>query len=134
MIYRYSENGLESVMLFEKDDGVRIGIAHPDGTFTCPLSKTAARALAKRIVELVGDEPQSKPKIKTFKKRQIVFFLSGGERISVIGEYGTCIPNAHLGECRINDIEGDTLLVKCSEVIAIQDFPYPMEEDQEDKV
>ena len=133
MIYRYSENGLESVMIFEKDDGVRIGIAHPDGTFTCPLSKTAARALAKRIVELVGDEPPSKPKIKTFEKRQIVFFLRDGERLSVIGEYGTCIPDANMGECRINDIEGDTLLVKCSEVIAIQDFPYPMEEDQEDE-
>jgi hypothetical protein len=133
MIYRYSENGLESVMLFEEDDGVRVGVAHPDGTFTCHLSKTTARALVKRIVELVGDEPISKPKIKTFEKRQIVFFLSSGERLSVIGEYGTCIPDANMGECRINDIEGNTLLVKCSEVIAIQDFLCPIEEDQEDE-
>lgn len=134
MIYRYSENGLESVMLFEKDDGVRIGIAHPDGTFTCPLSKTAARALAKRIVELVGDEPQSKPKIKTFEKRQIVFLLRSGERLSVIGEYSTCIPEADKGEYRINDIDGDTLLVKCSEVVAIQEHSLcPIEEEREDE-
>lgn len=134
MIYRYSENGFECVMLFKKNGGVKIRIAHPDGDYTSHLSKTTARTLAKKILELVGDEPQSKPKIKTFGKRQIVFFLSGGERLSVIGEYGTCIPNANMGECRINDIEGSTLLVKCSEVIAIQDSLCPIEEDQEAEV
>ena len=134
MIYRYSENGFESVMLFAEGDGVRIGVSDPDGTFTCPLSKTAARAMAKRIVELVGDEPQSKPKIKTFEKKQIVFFLRNGERLSVIGDYSTCIPEADMGEYRINDINGDTLLVKCSEVVAIQEHSLcPIEEEQEDE-
>ena len=134
MIYRYSENGLESVMIYEVGDGVRIGIAHPDGTVTCPLSKTAARAMAKKILEIVGDEPASKPKIKTFEKKQIVFFLRNGERLSVIGEYSTCIPEADMGEYRINDIDGDTLLVKCSEVVAIQEHSLcPIEEDQEDE-
>ena len=136
MIYRYSENGtqLERVILFAEDDGVKVGVTHPSGTLVCRLSKTAARAMAKRMVELVGDEPPSKPKIKTFEKRQIVFFLRNGERLSVIGEYSTCIPEADGGEYRINDIDGDTLLVKCSEVVAIQEHSLcPIEEDQEDE-
>lgn len=134
MIYRYSENGFDGVMLFEEDDGVRVGATRPDGDYTSHLSKTAARAMAKRIVELVGDEPISKPKIKTFEKKQIVFFLRNGERLSVIGEYSTCIPEADMGEYRITDIDGDTLLVKCSEVVAIQEHSLcPIEEDREDE-
>lgn len=52
----------------------------------------------------------------------------------MIGEYSTCIPEADMGEYRINDIDGDTLLVKCSEVVAIQEHSLcPIEEDQEDE-
>jgi superfamily I DNA/RNA helicase len=133
-IYRHSENGLDGVTIFAGGGGVRVGVTHLDKISTCLLSKTAARAMAKRIVELVGDEPQSKPKIKTFEKKQIVFLLRNGERLSVIGDYSTCIPEADMGEYRINDIEGDTLLVKCSEVVAIQEHSLcPIEEDQEDE-
>lgn len=135
MIYRYNDNGFESVMLFAEDDGVRVGVTHLDKISTCLLSKTDARRVAKRILEFIGDEPISKPKIKTFEKRQIVFFLRNGERLSVIGDYSTCIPEADMGEYRINDINGDTLLVKCSEVVAIQEHSLcPIEEDQGDEV
>ena len=133
-VFRYSEDGIDGVILFEEDDGVKVGVIRPDGDYTSHLSKTEARGVAKEILELVGDEPQSKPKIKTFEKRQIVFFLRNGERLSVIGEYSTCIPEADRGEYRINDINGDTLLVKCSEVVAIQEHSLcPIEEDQEDE-
>ena len=132
-IYRHSENGLDGVTIFAGGGGVRVGVTHLDKISTCLLSKTAARAMAKKILELVGDEPNSKPKIKTFEKKQIVFFLRGGERLSVIREYNAPIPEADRGEYRINDINGDTLLVKCSEVVAIQEHSLcPIEEDQED--
>ena len=134
-IYRHSDNGLDGVTIFAGGGGVRVGVTHLDKISTCLLSKTAARAMAKKILEIVGDEPEpiSKPKIKSFEKKQIVFFLRSGERLSVIGEYSTCIPEADGGEYRINDIDGDTLLVKCSEVVAIQEHSLcPIEEDQEE--
>ena len=134
-IYRHSENGLDGVTIFAGGGGVRVGVTHLDKISTCLLSKTAARAMAKKILEIVGDEPQSKPKIKTFEKKQIVFFLRSGEKLSVIGEYNAPIPEADMGEYRINDINGDTLLVKCSEVVAIQEHSLcPIEEEQEDEV
>jgi hypothetical protein len=51
MIYKYSENGFDGVILFAEDDGVRIGVTHLDKISTCLLSKTAARAMAKRMSE-----------------------------------------------------------------------------------
>ena len=81
-IYRHSENGLDGVTIFAGGGGVRVGVTHLDKISTCLLSKTAARAMAKKILEFVGDEPASKPKIKTFEKKQIVFCLRSGERIS----------------------------------------------------
>lgn len=64
MIYKYSENGkqLERAILFGEDDGVKVGVIRPDGDYTSHLSKTEARGVAKKILELVGTNPHQNPR------------------------------------------------------------------------